>query len=677
MAAIAVTGIGSGIDVNGLVEQLVAAERQPATARLDSREARFQAQISAYGNIKSALEQFRATLSPLSRASTFESVSATSGDTSVFTARATSTAAPGSYRIGVNALAQAHALVMTGVDDINDVVGAGTLTFRFGTSDYDAETDTYNGFSLNPDRTVRTLTVDASNNTLSGLRDAINAAALGVTAGIIHDGSQYRLTLTAADAGSANSLQIEVADADANNTDASGLSRLAFNANATQLDQTVAAQDAQLTINGLTVTSTSNTVTGAINGVTLDLKTASVGQIVNLDVARNTAAVGNAVRSFVNGYNELVTTVTGVSGYNTASQRGGVLMGDAAVRGVASGIRNALNQTMPGLTGAFGALADIGVSTARDGTLEIDETRLEAALARDPDAVGRLFAMSGRASSAQLRYAGAGSATQPGDYEIEVTRQATQGSYTGTTFGYSGAIDIDASNDTFAVRIDGVASATFSLTQGSYTGAQLAAELQTRINGDANLRGAEVAVNVGFDADNNRFVITSTRYGSASTVEFTAAGSASAATLGLSVGVGSAGEDIAGRIGGVAATGSGRTLVGAGDAQGLRVEVNGGTTGIVGTLSFARGVADRLNTLAIDLLADDSALNGRIAGIESRIEDIDKQRDALDYRMVALESRLRAQFTAMDALVGQLKAVSEYLEQQLSSLPTIGGQNKR
>ncbi|MFN2308628.1 MAG: flagellar filament capping protein FliD [Gammaproteobacteria bacterium] len=673
MASISVSGVGSGIDVNGLVKQLVAAEQQPATARLATREARYQAQISAYGHIKSALEQFRATLSPLSRASTFEAVTATSGDTSVFTARAATGATPGNYRINVDTLAQAHALVMTGVDDLNEVVGNGTLTFRFGTTDYDVETDAYDGFTVNPERAVRTLTVDASNNTLAGLRDAINAAELGVTAGIIHDGSQYRLSLTASDAGAANSLQIEVADADAVHTDASGLSRLAFNADATQLEQTVAAQNAQLSINGIAVTSAGNTITGAISGVTLDLKTASAGQAVNLEVARNTAAVGNAVRSFVTGYNQLIDTVTAASGYNAARQQGGVLMGDAAVRGISSSIRSALNQAMPGLTGAFGALAEIGVGTARDGKLVIDETRLEAALARDADAVGRLFAMSGRASSAQLRYTGAASATQAGDYTVEITRQATQGSYTGAAFVYGGSVVIDADNDDFAVRIDGVTSATLSLTQGSYTGADLAAELQTRINGDANLRGADIAVNVSFDADNSRFVMTSARYGSASSVEFTAVGTTSAATLGLSVGAGSAGQDVAGRIGGRAASGSGRTLVGTGAAEGLRVEVLGNSTGLLGTLSFARGVADRLNNLAIDLLADDSALNGRIAGITSRIDDIGAQREALGRRMITLEARLRTQFTAMDALVGQLKAVSSYLEQQLANLPTIGG----
>lgn len=676
MASIVAPGVGSGLDINGLVDQLVAAEREPAELRLATRETQYQAEISAYGGIKSALEQFRTTLSPLSRASTFDTLTATSSDSSILDARAGSTAATGNYRISVDALAQTHTLVMGGVDDLNAVVGTGTLTFKSGTTDYNADTDTYNGFTLNPDKSTRTLTVDSSNNTLAGLRDAINAADLGVRAGIIYDGSQYRLTLSAADSGAANSLQIEVDDGDGDHTDTNGLSRLAFNANATNLEQTVAAQDARLGINGLAVTSASNSVSGAIGGVTLDLKKLSAGQVVSVDIARDTGATRDAVHSFVTGYNDLMAAVKDVSSYDPTTGEGGVLVGDAAVRGLVSNIRTTLNQEMPGLTGPFGALADIGVTTARDGSLTIDEARLDAALVRDPEAVGRLFAASGSSSSAHLQYAGASAATQPGDYQVEVTRQATQGSYTGGAFGYTGAIAVDAANDNLSVRIDGVTSAQLTLTHGNYTGAELAAELQTRINGDANLRAAGVAVNVDFDAGTQNFVITSTRYGSASTVEIVGVDSGSGATLGLNTGAGSAGEDVAGTIGGLPATGSGRMLTGTGAAQGLRVEVSGSGTGILGSLSFSRGVGDRLNNLVIDMLADDSSINGRIAGIESRIDDIGEQRETLQRRMDALEARLRAQFTAMDILVGQLKATGDYLEQQLANLPTIGGSNK-
>lgn len=677
MASIVAPGVGSGLDINGLVDQLVAAEREPAELRLATRETQYQAEISAYGGIKSALEQFRTTLSPLSRGSTFDTLTATSSDPSILDARAGSTAATGNYRISVDALAQTHTLVMGGVDDLNAVVGTGTLTFKSGTTDYNAATDTYNGFTLNPDKSTRTLTVDSSNNTLAGLRDAINAADLGVRAGLIYDGSQYRLTLSAADSGAANSLQIEVDDGDGNHTDTNGLSRLAFNANATNLEQTVAAQDARLGINGLAVTSASNSVTGAIGGVTLDLKKLSAGQVVSVDIARDTGATRDAVHSFVTGYNDLMAAVKGVSTYDPATGTGGVLVGDAAVRGLVSNIRTTLNQEMPGLTGAFGALADIGVTTARDGSLTIDEARLDAALARDPGAVGRLFAASGSSTSAHLQYAGASAATQPGDYQVEVTRQATQGSYTGAAFGYTGAIAVDATNDNLSVRIDGVSSAQLTLTHGNYTGAELAAELQTRINGDANLRAAGVAVNVDFDTGTQNFVITSTRYGSASTVEIVGVDSGSGATLGLNTGAGSAGEDVAGTIGGLPATGSGLMLTGTGAAQGLRVEVSGVGTGILGSLSFSHGVGDRLNNLVIDMLADDSSINGRIAGIESRIGDIGEQRETLVRRMDALEARLRAQFTAMDILVGQLKATGSYLEQQLANLPTIGGSKNR
>lgn len=676
MASIVTSGIGSGLDINGLVTQLVAAEREPVERRLSSQEARYQAQISGYGSFKSALADFRSILSAIGNSSGFEATSATSSDTASVGVQATSTAAAGSYRVSVAALAQTHTLVMSGVGDINDIVGSGTLTFRFGTTVYDPSTDIYTSFTANPDKPTRTLTIDTSNNTLAGLRDAINEADLGVQAGIIYDGTQYRLTLTSSESGASNSLQIEVADDDLNNGDSNGLSRLAFNGIATNLEQTVAGQNASFTLNGLAVTSSSNSVASAIDGVTLDLKRVTTGQPVVVEVSRNTTPAGDAVRSFVSGYNQLMATLKDLTRYDPETGQAGVLQGDGTVRSAMESIRRTLNQGVQGLDGPYRTLADIGVTTDSNGMMAIDQAKLDAALAYDAEAIGRLFVVSGSTSSSRLRYLGGDSATTPGTYAVEVIQPATQGYYAGTAFGYGGTITVDATNDNISLRVDGVDSAQLTLTQGTYNGEQLAVELQTRINGDANLRAAGITVAVAFDTVTQSFSVTSSRYGSASKVEILAVDSNAAVTMGLAVGSGAAGSDVAGTIGGLAATGSGRILTGTGAAQGLQVEPVVGATGALGSVSYTRGIADRLNSLFTDMLDADSLIGNRLSGLEGRIEDITEQREKLDVRMTAYEARLRTQFGAMDALVGQLRATGSYLEQQLASLPTIGRPGK-
>jgi len=228
MPAITSLGVGSGLDIGGLVDQLVAAEVQPASSRLDRREANLQAELSAFGTLKSALAGVQDQLKGLSTIGAARTTS--SSNTDLIAASATANAVPGSYDIEVGQLAQAHALASRSYGALTDVVGTGTLDFQFGTTDYEAATDSYNGFIPNPARSPQTLIIDETNNTLEGVRDAINTARMGVNAVIVNDGSGYRLLLSAEDSGAANSLQITVSG-DAG----SGLADLAFDASATAM----------------------------------------------------------------------------------------------------------------------------------------------------------------------------------------------------------------------------------------------------------------------------------------------------------------------------------------------------------------------------------------------------------------------------------------------------------
>lgn len=673
MANISSAGIGSGLDIEGLVSQLIAAERQPAQNRLDRREARLQAELSAYGAFKGALSAFQSALSGLTTADAFQSIRASSSDRDVLTASASKSAAAGSYNVDIANLASAHSLASTPFDNTTDPIGSGasatgTLTFRFGTTDYDAGTGTYNGFTQNSEKAVQTVTIDSTNNSLEGIRDAVNEADIGVSASIINDGNGYRLVFVSTDTGAANSLEISVSEGDGgNDTDTTGLSKLAFNISAANLEQTQAAQDASLTINGLAVTSATNTVKDAIEGVTLELVEAGTA---TLKVTQDTGAASRAVDSFISGYNGLIETVNQLSGYDAATRRGGILLGDATLRGITSRIRSALAETVDGLTGKYTSLAAIGIETdSKTGKLSKNSDVFDDVLENNFDRIARLFAVTAETSDALIRYEGADSDTQVGDYAVEITQLATRGELTGGTniAGAPGAIVIAAgSNDTFTIDVDGVSSGTITLTAGTYTGDQLAAELQARINGDSNFQDNDVSVTVSFDTDH--FVITSARYGSASKVESMSGTAATA--LDLAGGTSTDGVDVAGTIGGAAATGSGRFLTGTGDAEGLKIEVMGGATGSRGTVDFTRGLADTLSTLLEAFLdEDDNALDARTEGIQARIDDITDQREQLSRRMAKLEERYRAQFTALDSLVSQLQTTSDFLTQQLANLP--------
>ncbi len=406
MASITVAGVGSGLDINSLVDQLVAAERKPVADRLDRREVREQARLSAYGTLKGALASLQTAASRLASLTTFESKTVSVSNTERLTASASSIAVAGNYSVEVTALAQNHALATPSgaFASQDDVVGTGTLTFGFGTTVYNADTDTYTSFT--PDSGTASQQVVITDGTLSGIRDAVNEANIGVKASIVDDGAGYRLLFVSEDSGATASLEVSVAEdgATPTNTDNNGLSRLAFSAAATNLEQTTAAQDAALKVDGLALTRASNTVTGAIAGVTLNLRTAAVGQPVTVTVSNDGQGVIDAVDGFVAAYNDVSGSVYNLSRFDPDTGEAGLLIGDATVRGIAADIRRVLGESIPGIYGAYDSLVAVGITTevrARtldDGTeilpgsLSFDSTKLAQALSEAPDTVARLFA---------------------------------------------------------------------------------------------------------------------------------------------------------------------------------------------------------------------------------------------------------------------------------------------
>lgn len=422
-------GIGSGLDVNSIVSGLMNVEKQPLTL-LNNKKTAFQTQVSAYGTLKSALSTFQTAVSALSSPAKFNAQTATSADTTVFTATANGKASVGDYAIKVNQLAQQQKIASTGFTNTSDTVGTGTLTISFGTFTPEVITPpTPSSFTPNSAKADITVTINSANNTLAGVRDAINAKNGSVTASIVNDGTTNRLVITSKDTGEVNSLKITVADDDANNLDASGLSRLAYNPTATvgngkNLEQLQEAKNALLNIDGIAVVKASNTITDAIEGVTLNVLKTSNSASVNLGVATNQEEIKKSVTTFVNAFNQLDTTLRNLTKYGGEGGANGPLLGDATARSVTTQIKSVLSNSIAG-AGSLTTLSQIGVSFQRDGKLALDSTKLTTAISTSVSDIAALFAPSAKATDPLISYSGSTNKTKAGTYPVTVTQLGT------------------------------------------------------------------------------------------------------------------------------------------------------------------------------------------------------------------------------------------------------------
>lgn len=660
------TGIGANLNVNDIITKLMQVESQPLTT-LAKKEASFQAKLSAYGTLNSALSVFQSNVTGLSNLGTFQTLTATASDSSIASATTTSVSTQGSYNLNVTKLAQAQTISSAGQVSSTAAIGSGastTITFQFGTiTGGTLANGTYTGASFNQDATQSTgsVTINGANNSLQGIRDAINAASIGVNATIVGDGSAtpYHLVLTSTKTGATSSLKISATG------DAAIQNLLNYDPAGTQnLTETTTGQNAALTINGIAISSTSNAVTGAIQGTTINLS--KVGT-TTLSLTTNTSGIQSAVNGFVKGYNDLQSTLKTLTGYDASTKKGGILLGDATARTVQSQIKSTLTASVNGLGGNITTLSSIGISFQKDGTLAVDSTKLQNALTNNFSEISGLFASVGKATDSLVSYSSATSATQQGSYAIDVSTIATQGGLTGNVDLTSGNTTI-AANTAINVTLDGVTSSV-SLTAGSYSASALATLIQSSINGNSTFKtnGATVVASIN---GSGFLQIQSTRYGSASNVTLADNTGTGAATLAGTSLTGTAGVDVAGKINGVTAAGTGQYLTGAtgSPTEGLKVLVNGGSTGARGTLNYSKGYGTQLTSLLSGFLGSAGAISSATDGINRSIKDIGKQRDILNDRLFDTEARYRAQFTALDSIVSNLNNTSSFLSQQLAAL---------
>jgi len=376
-------GIGSGLDVNSIVTQLMAIERQPITD-LQTKSSKLDTQISEFGKLKSAISAFRDASLKLTNSDTWGMTLGTSSDSASVGVAVQSGAATGSYSLQVTALARSQSLASSNFASATATPGAGTLHIELGSW------GTTPPFTPKSGATAVDVTVSAT-DTLAQVRDKINAANAGVTAIVFTDASGSRLLMRSTATGAANAFRTSVTDADGNNADAAGLSSLAYDpsSGATVMTRTEVASDAAATLNGLPVSSPSNTLVNVVDGVTLTLGRLT-SDPVTINVVQDSASMKTAVQGFADAYNALNSLLAGDLKYDAASKTGGPLQGDSTAVAMQRQLRAMMGSTS-GASSAFTRLQQVGLELQQDGSLSVTASKLDSGLANLPE-LRKLFA---------------------------------------------------------------------------------------------------------------------------------------------------------------------------------------------------------------------------------------------------------------------------------------------
>ena len=379
--SISSAGIGSGLDVGSIVTSLMAVEQRPLT-KLQTVASTMQTKLSAFGQMQSFAASFRDAAAQLQNAASYAVTTAVSSDATAVGVSSTTKAIPGAYTISVSALASTQSTVSASGQFASsaDAVGTGSITLSLGTW-----SDGQTAFTPKPGGTDIVIPIGATENTLAGIRDKINAAKAGVSATLVTDAGGTRLALQSSSTGATSGFRVTVADDDANHTDALGLSRLAFDppSATTGTTLTQSARNTAASINGIAVETTGSTLTDVVDGITFNLSRVTTTP-VTVSVTRNTDSVKTLVTGFVASYNALASFLSSATSYDASTKQAALLQGDATTTALQNQLRSMVGQ--PGkASAAFGNLSDLGLEFQKDGRLKVNDTKLSAALTKLPE----------------------------------------------------------------------------------------------------------------------------------------------------------------------------------------------------------------------------------------------------------------------------------------------------
>ena len=626
--------VGS-LDVSSIVAQLMYVERAPVR-QLDSRISSYQSKIDAYNQLNSNLSELLSSLNELNDSEVFSSKSTTTSDESIVDANASGSAAQGTYQIQVDRLALYDNFVSdTDFTAYTETIGTGSFDLVVGGTAY-------------------AITIDSSNNTLDGLRKAINSSDAPVNAAIINDGSGYRLTVTSEESGSDSAISIQ------NNTLTLSDGSTPLTLSRTHDISDVSELDASFTVNGLAVTSSGNQVDDVIEGVTLNLRSVSTST-ATVTVSNDTEAVQSKIEDFVDAYNKAYQFLNSQFEVVSATGRAGVLAGDSTVRDIQSRLASIVSGAVSGLSGSLTTLGSAGIELQNDGTLEVNSDDLSDVLENNFDEIAALFVELGDTTNSRVSYITSSSDTSAGTYQVDISTVPEAATVTAPN-----AIATTLGTDETLTFTIGSATSQVSLTSG-LTLEQVVQAINDQLEADglslfAEQSGTSLVFTSDDQGDDVSFTVTSDVDGAG-----TGIGTAGLSDSGVSV-AGTFTDTSTGTV--YEATGNGAVLTGSsGEADGLKVRFTGDSTGTFGDVTVTQGFASQLSRLVTDFTDSlEGPIHNAIDGYKSTIRSIQDDIDNIEDRLVLREKYLTDQFTRANQALQQLSYLQSSLTSQINSL---------
>ena len=669
----------TGIDVGSMSKIIAEAEVAGPRSILDRSEKRFSTELNALNYLQSNLSAFNTYVTDLTSPDLFKVRNATSSNDAIVSVSATTSAVPANYSVESVQLAQSHTMVAGRVfNSRDDMIPQGELV-------------------INGQRVV----IDGTNNTLEGLQRAINAQDIGVSASVINNAGQFQLMLSSQQTGASSQFGVSGAagddlfdyfSADADKFD------VLRDASLNPLSE---GRDALMRINGVEVSSSSNTFDDVISGLTFNLNGLSTSA-QSVSVSRDTQKPVDVIKDFVNVFNQLQDILKNLGSYTKLSEDEkedpenefkGDLAGNSILRDLRTQIRSTISGALEGATGSFNTLSSVGVSFDRFGMLELDEQTLNSVASANMDALAGLFATGGKASDPMVNFLGGSTRTQQGSFDLEITRVAQRATLASdVAVGAVNLEGMDIASRTFSVKVDDSATVDIVLGEVNYASAQdFAKALTHAINSNSSVKSVSGEVSAFIDGD-GLLNLSSNRYGSGSRLELDLtqiAGSGFTDPAKNDRGVNVDGylvmSDGVSRvnIGAYADLSDGRKVKisdfardssgNAAQVRGLEFEVLGGAatpsdTGAGfygeprGSLTFTQGFASNLFETVNGLLdANDGVIGRRINSLASNIEQLDEKREKIDLRYEKLELRYRMQFSMMQSILAEMQGTRDFL----------------
>lgn len=616
---------GSGLDTNAIISQLMQIERR-TQSMLQTRQSEARTALSSYQAIRTAVSGLQSSLYGITKPSDWNLLKATSSDETTVGVTAGTASITGSIAFTVDTLAVAASRrSQNTVATLSTQVATGpiTLTRDGGTPQ----------------------SIEVGDGSLQSVVNAINAADAGVVAAAVKVGDNaYRLQVTAAETGAGSGFTLDIDG---------GAGPLGT------MDELAAGGDAQITVGSgpgaYTVTSSSNTIEGLLPGLTVQLEKTSA-TAVTVGVERDGEGLADKIQAMVDQANAVLAQVKTATSYDAEKKQASPLTGDSTVRRLAQQVVQAISAGVD--SGNEYSAGLYGVSLTREGTITFDRSKFLEAISDDHANVASTFSQRGVTTDPTVQFVSANHEAQSGTYAVVVTQAAAQA----TEVGLIGTWPI-TTPPTVHLRVGGV-EVTFTI--GASDTAQDVADglnsifaandfdlVATAESGGVALRtiafGSDATFDVSWDSGGNWGTVT--------------------------------GADVAGTIGGIAATGTGKTLSVAQDdttIPGLSVEVNATAAqvtaqgGAFGTITYAPGVAQRLTSVvdsAIDFV--DGYLTSATTSTQARIDDLQEQIDNWDRVLAQREQRLRLQFATLETTLGALRSQSSWLSSQIAGLGSV------